>query len=97
MAAIVGLRLLYTRFARMQQWPFQHVEILSFAALSVLLFFAFGWRASVRGVAWPHVLWVCGALVAYPFVSEPLFRAVAGMPRALRAAAPPLSGRARGV
>ena len=68
------------------------MEILFFAALSVLLFFAFGWRASVRGVAWPHVLWVCGALIAYPFVSEPLFRVAAGMPRALRHA--PLRFRA---
>jgi hypothetical protein len=97
LAAIVGLRLSYARFRPLQQWPFQHVEIFWFAALSALVFFTFRWQAGSRGVAWPHVLWVCGALVAHPFVSEPLFRAAAGMPRALRAAAPPPTGRARGV
>ena len=51
----------------------------------------------MRGVAWPHVLWLCGALFIHPFVSEPLFRAAVGMPRALRAAVPSLAGRARGV
>lgn len=97
LAAILGLRLLYTRSRLLQQWPFQYVEILAFAAMSVAAFLVFGWNARVRGVAWPHVLWLCGALFIHPFVSEPLFRAAVGMPRALRAAAPSFAGRARGV
>jgi CHASE2 domain-containing sensor protein len=97
LAVIVGVRLLYSRSRRLQQWPFQYIEILSFAAMSAGAFLVFGWHASARGVAWPHVLWLCGALFLHPFVSEPLFRAAVGMPRALRAAAPSRAGRAKGA
>jgi len=65
--------------------------------MSVVVFLVFRWQVSVRGVAWPHVLWLCGALMAYPFVSDPFVRATAGMLRALRTATPSHAGRERGA
>ena len=97
LAAIIGLRLIHLRSGKLRQWQFQRVEMLWFTAMSVIVFFIFRWQVSVRGVAWPHVLWLCGALVVYPFVSEPLVRAAAGTLRALRSAGPSRAGRERGA
>ena len=97
LAAIIGLRLTHLRSGKLRQWQFQRVEMLWFTAMSVIVFFIFRWQVSVRGVAWPHVLWLCGALVVYPFVSEPLVRAAAGTLRALRSAGPSRAGRERGA
>jgi hypothetical protein len=85
-AVIVGLRLLYARSLPLRQWPFQYLEILAFAAISLLLFLLLDWRARARGAVWPHSLWVCGALLAHPFVSEPAWRAVASAGGLARAA-----------
>ena len=97
LAAIIGVRLVHARSRKLQQWPFRHVEMLWFTAMSVVVFLVFRWQVSVRGVAWPHVLWLCGALMAYPFVSDPFVRATAGMLRALRTATPSHAGRERGA
>jgi ABC-type xylose transport system permease subunit len=97
LTAIVGVRVLHTRSRLLRQWPFPFIEIPAFAAMSVVVFVVFGWYATARGVAWPHVLWLCGALIVYPFVSERLFRTAVGMPGVLRAAAPILTGRVRGA
>ena len=97
LAAVIGVRLIHLHVGRLRQWQFQQVEMLWFTGLSVIVFLIFRWQISVRGVAWPHVLWVCGALVVYPFVSEPLVRAAAGTLRALRSAGPSRAGRERGA
>jgi serine/threonine protein kinase/CHASE2 domain-containing sensor protein len=97
LAAIVGLRVFYARAPRLHAWPFQQVEILAFGTAAVLLFVgSVGW-IRLQGVVWPGSLWLCGALFAHPFLSEPLYRALAAAPGVLRAAAATLAARARGV
>ena len=73
-ALIVGLRVWYRRVPALQRWPFQYLEILAFGSLSVVVSVAFIWRLRAFGVVWPDCLWLCGALLAHPFVSEPLYR-----------------------
>ena len=97
LAAIVGLRVLYARAPLLHAWPFQQVEILAFGLASVLLFVGFSWRIRWPGVVWPSYLWLCGALFIHPFVSEPLYRALAAAPGVLRAIGATLAARARGV
>jgi predicted Ser/Thr protein kinase len=96
-AAIVGLRLLYARSKPLQEWPYQYLEIPFFGTLALVLFVVFDWRVRNRGVVWPHTMWLCGALLAHPFVSEPLCRAVASTGALVRTAARTLTGRRRGV
>ncbi len=90
-ALIVGLRVCYRRVPALQPWPFQYLEILAFGSLSIVVFVAFIWRLKVLGIVWPDCLWLCGALLVHPFVSEPLYRtatATRGMVLAAMAARP---------
>jgi predicted Ser/Thr protein kinase len=95
LVVIVGLRALYTISAPLREWPFQYLEILAFGGLALGLFILFDWRVRARGFVWPHTLWLCGALAAHPFVSDPLFRTLASVGGIARAAASSLTGRGR--
>ena len=75
-AFIVALRVGYHRVPALHRWSFQYVEILAFGSLSIAASLAFIWRLQAQGVVWPDCLWLCGALVAHPFVTEPLYRTV---------------------
>ncbi len=96
-AFIVGLRVFHARVERVQEWPFQYLEILGFGALSVVVFVVFNWRARADGVVWPQCLWLCGALLAHPFVTEPFYRAVTAPRGAAHAPVSVLTGRTRRV
>ena len=93
-AAIIGLRVFHTRSRLLREWPFQHIEILAFGAMAILVFLVFTWQVRVAGVVWPHLLWLSGALFVHPFFSEPFYRAVVATPKVLHDAVRTVAGRA---
>jgi hypothetical protein len=92
---VVGLRVLHSRLPRLHAWPYQHLEIVVFGALSLLVLLAFRWQTRAGGIVWPHFLWVCGGLALHPF-TEPVYRAVVSVPGMLRAVVVPVAPRAQG-
>jgi predicted Ser/Thr protein kinase len=69
---IVGLRVLHTM--RLAAWPYQHLAILVFGSLSLVVMILCRTAADRTGVVWPHFMWVSGALAVYP-VTDTIGRA----------------------
>jgi serine/threonine protein kinase len=95
LVVIVGLRVMHTRSPLLRAWPYQHLEILVFAGLSVALLLLFRWQFRKNGAVWPHFMWGSVALLVYPFVDS-VYRALVAAPGMARATALTLAGRPEG-
>jgi serine/threonine protein kinase len=95
LVGIVGSRLLHTYSRAWRAWNYQHVEILAFGSMAILVFLMIKWQISASGIVWPHFLWISGALFIHPFLTEPFYRACVGLTRILHSLVIDAVGRAR--
>jgi serine/threonine protein kinase len=83
LAGIVGSRLLHAYSRIWRTWNYQHIEILAFGSMSILVFLILTWQISASEVIWPDFLWISGALFIHPFLTEPFYRACVGLTKVL--------------
>jgi hypothetical protein len=95
LVGIVGSRLLHTYSKIVRAWDYQHIEILAFGGMSILVFLIFRWQISASEIIWPHYLWISGALFIHPFLTEPFYRACVGLTKLLHPFVLASAGRAR--
>ncbi len=95
LVGIVGSRLLHTYSRILRAWDYQHIEILAFGAMSILVFLIFKWQISASEIIWPNFLWISGALFIHPFLTEPFYRACVGLTKTLHPSVLASAGRAR--
>jgi len=95
LVGIVGSRLLHTYSRIWRAWDYQHIEILAFGSMSILVFLIFKWQISASEIIWPHFLWISGALFIHPFLTEPFYRACVGLIKVLHSFVLSSAGRAR--
>ncbi|HXR16402.1 MAG TPA: CHASE2 domain-containing protein [Terriglobales bacterium] len=82
LGGIVGTRLVHAYSPHLSQWDFHYLEILTFAAMSAIIYFVFSWELRKLAVYWPDFFWISLALFLYPFLAEPFYRlciAVSGL------------------
>jgi CHASE2 domain-containing sensor protein len=94
-ATIVALRQAHARSKRLRPLPYDHLELLVFVALALVVVAACRWLATTTGLIVPYFLWISAGLIVYPLAGA-LSRSGFGLLGIVRGAAL-TANRARGA